>query len=252
MEMPASLKMLLVVISLCGICSLALLAAGVCEDEKTRTWGMEECPKPPEWCLKFISTRIVECKYSTIPRGLIVVTLYWTCVSLIILILFTASITNMTTYTLPVASVVSIVGISLVFCVDNVSLSGQYGDVYFEHTPGRLNSAWHGYGVVLFFVANTFMTAAVLVQSYTITSNYNLSRDYDPNKPWHKPGNLWFGGVMLPMENVLALTFGAFIVCYMLNLSFAVPFEYGAVFFLWAVVMLGVINVYKCLPPEDI
>lgn len=130
----------------------------LCESKVTEHFPIEKCDSG-QICVKFVSSYIIECKYNH-DFEFVPWLLYASVLITIFLLDFIAYEITKSNQQLNglclLLSIISVVGITLVFYFDSKVMRGVYGSVYFEGY-GFNNSFWHGVGVVLLFTSNVLI-----------------------------------------------------------------------------------------------
>ena len=137
-----------------------------CHDELTRQIVGLEC-SDSSYCVEFLSTYIMMCKYGVHNQNFLTWTLYYTIVASILLTHFTLSaiLTKFTIILLNCLCVLQFIGITFVFTFDAGNTEGMYftaNDVYTFHGYTADTMYWHRAGVVIFLFASLSINLTLL------------------------------------------------------------------------------------------
>lgn len=141
-----------------GVSAILIMIGRLCESTDTEHFPIENCDSS-QICVKFVSSYIIECKYNHNFQFLT-----WLLYASVLITVFTLDFiaykitqSNQELNALCLLlSIISVVGITLVFYFDSRVMRGVYGSIYFKGY-GFNNSFWHGFGVLLLFTSNVII-----------------------------------------------------------------------------------------------
>ena len=155
-----------------GISAIFLMIGKLCESKITEHFPIEKCDSG-QICVKFVSSYIIECKYNHdfqfVPWFLYASVL----ISIFLLDFIAYEITQSNQQLNALClllSIISVVGITLVFYFDSRVMRGVYDSLYFEGY-GFDNSFWHGVGVLLLFTSNVLIHLILILMYKNILSD---------------------------------------------------------------------------------
>lgn len=161
---------------------LALLFVGVCESDVTRgVPPIEQCRPTGSFCMKFISTRIVECKYDG-KAGWFVASAFLALTVALILLNYgecyrIVQEDPLFVRSAQVLTLVMVVGMCLIVKVDNSRLHGDFGTIRFRFENGPPPYALHLVGVLLVFAGALSLFVTVTISCSLQNSRDNLQQD---------------------------------------------------------------------------
>ena len=138
---------------------------GECKDDLTRQFQIDECHST-DWCLEFLSTYIMLCKYGIHNQAYLVWLLYYVIVISIIFFHFIVSNFVPKWYaSVTVLSIIQFIGISLVWSFDSHDVKGilVVDQIHYKFNGYNAdNQSYHAIGVALFLIAS-FLTNVILL-----------------------------------------------------------------------------------------
>ena len=147
-----------------GVSAILLMIGKLCESKVTEHFPIEKCDSS-QICVKFVSSYIIECKYNhdfEFVPWLLYASVLMT-VFLLDFIAYKITESNQQLNALCLLlSIISVVGITLVFYFDSRVMRGAYDTIYFKGY-GFDNSFWHGAGVLLLFTSNVFIHLIIIL-----------------------------------------------------------------------------------------